>query len=74
VEPHSDRRLGPDDAHGDAMVGYGARKAGSRCVVLLVLPLILSTAFLFIADIDSPRGGIIHVVPQNLLTLTGTLH
>lgn len=57
----------------NAMVGYGARKAGARGLVLLVLPLILSTAFFLIADIDSPRGGIIHVVPQNLLSLAGTL-
>ena len=58
----------------NAMVGYGARKAAARSGVLLVLPLILSTSFFLIADIDSPRGGIIHVVPQNLLSLSGTLH
>jgi len=58
----------------NAMVGYGARKAATRGGVLLVLPLILSTSFFLIADIDSPRGGIIHVVPQNLLSLSGTLH
>jgi len=57
----------------NAMVGYGARKAATRGGVLLVLPLILSTSFFLIADIDSPRGGIIHVVPQNLLSLSGTL-
>jgi len=34
-----------------------------------VLPIVLSIAFFLIADIDSPRGGIIHVVPQNLLSL-----
>ena len=58
----------------NAMVGYGARKTAARAGVLLVLPLILSTSFFLIADIDSPRGGIIHVVPQNLLSLAGTLH
>ncbi len=57
----------------NAMVGYGARKAAARGGVLLVLPLILSTSFFLIADIDSPRGGVIHVVPQNLLSLSGTL-
>ena len=57
----------------NAMVGYGARKAAGRGGALLVLPLILSTSFFLIADIDSPRGGIIHVVPQNLLSLSGTL-
>lgn len=58
----------------NAMVGYGARKAGARGVALLALPLILSTSFFLIADIDSPRGGIIHIVPQNLLSLSGALH
>jgi hypothetical protein len=58
----------------NAMIGYGARKVAARGGVLLVLPLVLSTSFFLIADIDSPRGGIIHVVPQNLLSLSGALH
>jgi hypothetical protein len=38
--------------------------------VLIVLPLAVSVAFFLIADIDSPSGGgMIHVVPQNLLSL-----
>jgi hypothetical protein len=35
-------------------------------MLLLVLPVLVSVAFLFIADIDSPRGGVIRVRPQNL--------
>jgi hypothetical protein len=31
------------------------------------LPAIVSLAFFLIADIDTPRGGIIRVVPQNLI-------
>jgi hypothetical protein len=34
---------------------------------------VVSIAFLFIADIDSPRGGVIQVVPQNLLSLASRL-
>ncbi|HEX3406320.1 MAG TPA: hypothetical protein VHS81_03700 [Caulobacteraceae bacterium] len=34
---------------------------------LLLLPLILSVSFFLIADIDSPRVGIIRVGPQNLI-------
>ena len=34
---------------------------------LLVLPVIVSISFFLIADIDSPRTGIIRVVPQNLI-------
>jgi hypothetical protein len=55
------------------LVGYGARDAKREGVLLLVLPLVLSIAFMLIADIDSPRGGVIRVNPQNLLTLSESL-
>lgn len=35
----------------------------------LILPLVISFSFMLIADIDSPRGGIIRVKPQNLHSL-----
>lgn len=47
------------------LVGYGARTSKAHGILLLVLPLVLSIAFLLIADIDSPRSGLIHVAPQN---------
>ncbi len=53
------------------LVGYGARNA--RGVLLFVLPLVVSISFFLIADIDSPRGGLIHVVPQNLLSVLHSL-
>jgi hypothetical protein len=56
------------------MVGYGANRLGSRRVLLFVLPLVVSIAFFLIADIDSPRGGMIHVRPQNLTSLAASLH
>jgi hypothetical protein len=31
----------------------------------------VAVAFELIADIDSPRSGLIHVVPQNLRSLQG---
>jgi hypothetical protein len=31
--------------------------------------LIVSVPLFLIADIDTPRGGVIHVVPQNLIAL-----
>jgi len=37
------------------------------------LPLIVSIAFMPIADIDSPRYGIILVKPQNLISLAESL-
>jgi hypothetical protein len=55
------------------MVGYGARNNKGGGVLLIVLPLVVSIAFLLIADIDSPRGGFIHVSPQNLLSLAASL-
>jgi hypothetical protein len=55
------------------MIGYGARDAKSLRYLLLVLPLIVATSFFLIADIDSPRGGIIRVKPQNLLSLSDSL-
>lgn len=56
------------------LVGYAARSAQGGVVRLLVLPLVLSIAFLQIADIDSPRQGVIRVRPQNLLSLAESLH
>jgi hypothetical protein len=55
------------------MLGYTTRHLRSRVVLLSVLPLVLGVAFFLIADIDSPRGGIIHVAPQNLLALRPSL-
>jgi hypothetical protein len=52
------------------MVGYAASGATVRTLVLLLLPLLLSTAFLLIADMDSPRGGVIRVRAQNLVSLS----
>jgi hypothetical protein len=55
------------------LVGYGARGAKANASLLFVLPLVVSIAFLLIADIDSPRGGFIHVIPQNLVSLSQSL-
>ncbi len=46
------------------LLGYGTHRAS---FLLIVLPLAVSASLFFIADIDSPRGGIIRVQPQNLL-------
>jgi hypothetical protein len=55
------------------LVGYGARNTRGGGILLFVLPLVVSIAFLLIADIDSPRGGLIHVYPQNLQSLLKSL-
>ncbi len=51
--------------------GYHARTGDA--LLFLVLPLSVSISFFLIADIDSPRGGLIRVLPQNLLHLTQSL-
>jgi hypothetical protein len=55
------------------LVGYGASTAQVKSGLLLVLPLVVSIAFLLISDIDSPRRGLIRVVPQNLISLSQSL-
>jgi hypothetical protein len=57
----------------NVMLGYAGGTLKPRGVLLLVLPFVVSVSFFLIADIDSPRGGIIRVVPQNLLSLSGSL-
>jgi hypothetical protein len=42
------------------------RSAGT---LMWIFPIIVSVALFLIADIDSPRGGLIHVIPDNLLTV-----
>jgi hypothetical protein len=57
----------------NVLVGYRAHNFGQEAVVLLVLPLVASISFSLIADIDSPRGGLIRVIPQNLGALAESL-
>jgi hypothetical protein len=52
------------------LFGYGERH---RSALALVLPIIVSVAFFLIADIDSPRAGVIRVMPQNLIALSQTI-
>jgi predicted membrane protein len=53
------------------LLGYGMHR---RAVVLsIILPLAVSISFLLIADIDSPRGGVILIHPQNLYALVDSL-
>ena len=57
----------------NALVGYGARYPEKEIKLLLILPVVVAIAFFLIADIDSPRGGLILVSPQNLLNLAQSL-
>jgi hypothetical protein len=55
------------------LVGYGTRRAEAKGILFSILPLLVSISFLLIADIDSPRGGVIRVRPQNLVSLSQSL-
>lgn len=55
------------------MQGYMSRGALKRNLSLLILPLSASLSISLIADIDSPRGGFIRVVPQNLTALAASI-
>ncbi len=58
----------------NVLVGYGAHRTLGVGKRLVVLPLVLCISFFLIADIDSPRKGIIRVHPQNLISLGQSLH
>ncbi len=55
------------------LVGYTSRRVKQEAIRMLVLPLVLAIAFSTIADIDSPRRGVILVSPQNLENLDQSL-
>jgi len=50
------------------LLGYGEHRTTR---FLLILPLVVSTSLFLIADIDSPRTGIILVQPHNLILQCG---
>jgi hypothetical protein len=53
------------------LIGYSAHRTS---LLFIVLPLAVSVSFFLIADIDSPRGGVIRVQPLNLISLSQSLH
>jgi hypothetical protein len=53
------------------LIGYGAHRTST--ILFMILPLAVSVSFFLIADMDSPRRGVIRVQPQNLIRLSQTL-
>jgi hypothetical protein len=53
------------------LLGYCAHKTNP--LLFLVFPLVASISIYLIADIDSPRGGVIRVLPKNLQSLSESL-
>ena len=54
-------------------MGYRSQAGKLRPRLAFTVPLIISFAFLLIADIDAPRHGLIEVRPQNLESLANSL-
>jgi hypothetical protein len=54
------------------LIGYGARR--SSAFRFFILPVALSISLFLIAEIDSPRSGIIRVWPRNLEAVSDSLH
>jgi hypothetical protein len=59
---------------GNLLVGYAKRSTEPKTVQFLILPLVVSISFFLIADIDTPRAGMIRVSPQNLVSLAQSLN
>lgn len=51
--------------------GYSRRRKG--ITVFAIVPMAVSISLFLIADIESPRRGLIRVVPDNLITLSQSL-
>jgi hypothetical protein len=55
----------------NGLLGYEARRFELK--LFTILPLVIAISFFLIAEIDSPRRGIIRVHPENLENLHGSL-
>ncbi len=64
--------LGSIAIFANLLLGYHERRTG--LLVLMVVPMTASIAFFLIADIDSPHGGVIRVVPQNLIAVAQSMN
>jgi hypothetical protein len=53
------------------LIGFAAHQKEN--FLFTVIPFVVSVAFFLIADIDSPRRGVIRVPPQNLISLSQML-
>jgi hypothetical protein len=56
------------------LIGWGFQSLKGSGTLLVVLPLVSAVAFMLIADIDTPRHGIIRIEPQNLIGLQRSIN
>jgi hypothetical protein len=57
----------------NVLVGYNSRQSTGNFKWFFVLPAIVSVSFFLISDMDSPRRGVIRVVPQNLISVARSM-
>lgn len=55
------------------LVGFGARNFEKNTGLFMIFPFVISVSFFLIADIDSPRGGVIRIEARNLVALKNNL-
>jgi hypothetical protein len=55
------------------LIGFGARNFKKNAGLFIIFPFVIAVSFFLIADIDSPRGGVIRIEPKNLLALKESL-
>lgn len=55
------------------LIGFGARNFKKNVGLFIIFPFVIAISFFLIADIDSPRGGVIRIQPKNLITLKESL-
>ncbi len=53
----------------NVLVGFGMRNFKKNVGLFMIFPFVTSISFFLIADIDSPRGGVIRIEARNLITL-----
>jgi hypothetical protein len=58
---------------GCVVQGYGTKGRLRRGLLITILPVTVALSLALIVDIDSPRGGMIHVQPQDLARLLHSL-
>lgn len=56
----------------NAMIGFYIRPKDPEAIQF-IMPIVIAVAFLLLAEIDTPRRGIIKVHPQNLISLVDSL-
>ena len=55
------------------LVGFGARNFEKNVGLFMIFPFVISVSFFLIADIDSPRSGVIRIDARNLVALKNNL-